>query len=127
MPFPLTPWTTLRVERHGLDVSLALRAQGELRREALVLPVGVKPGPAEKAVEIVEAEVLRLAGLVLAAVPLTHPLGHVAGLAQQGGQRDLVSQRARLPGEARVQLAVPHRQAPGQQACSALGVQEGCE
>ena len=103
------------VEGHLLDQGLPFRAQGKLRCEVLVLPVGVQARPAEEAVEIVKADVVRLRFLVLAAVPLADGLGEVAGLAQETRHGGLIAQAARFAGKAGAQLTVPHGQASGEQ------------
>ena len=83
-------------------------------------------GDREEAVEVVEADVLRLRLDVLAEVPLADRLGDVAGVGQQLGQRDLALQAARLAVHRRALQPVAHRQAAGQQRRSE-GVQDGSE
>jgi len=126
--FPFDAMDDMVVEGNLPDQRLPFRVERELGRELLVLPIGVEARPAEKTVEIVEANVVRLRFLILAAMPLAHRLGEVARFAQQPGDRRLVSQASRLACEAGPQLAMPHGQAPGQERAprrSARGLRIG--
>ena len=116
--WPLTPWTIWSLKATFLTKACRSGLRANSGANVYILPVGVQAGPAEKAVEIVEADVLRLRFQVLAAVPLADGLGDVAGLAQDLGDGDLVVQDARFAGKTRPQRAGPHGQASGQQGDS---------
>ena len=98
------------------DVAHPIRprvAVDHLGEEVGVAPLGVHVRHGEKAVEIVEPDVLGLARLVLSHVPLPDGLGHVARLGEELGQRHLA---AEPPGHAvhrRDEQAVAHGQAAG--------------
>ena len=103
------------VERHVLDPLGARFRIDDLREEMRVAPFGVHVGDREEAVEIVEADVLRLGGRVLADVPLADGLRDVAGLGEQLRQRDLALQAAWLAVHRRAVQAVAVGHAAGQQ------------
>ena len=101
------------VERDVLHPVGARLAVDHLGEEVRVAPLGVHVRHREEPVEVVEADVLRLARGVLAHVPLADGLRHVPGIRQQLRQHDLALQAARHPVHRRDQQAVPHRQPPG--------------
>ena len=73
----------------------------------------------EEAVEVVEADVLRLRLAVLAEVPLADRLRDVARVDEQLGERDLALQAALLAVHRRPLQAVAHRQPAGHAATRA--------
>ena len=101
------------VERDVLHPLGARVAVDDLGEEVRVAPLGVHVGHREEAVEVVEADVLRLALAVLAHVPLADGLGHVARVGEDLRQRDLALQPAGHAVHRRDQQAVAHRQPPG--------------
>ena len=105
------------VEGQVLDPLRPFLRVDDLGKEVRVPPLGVHVRDRQEAVEVVEAHVLGLRLHVLADVPLAHRLGHVAGLAQQRGQRDLAVEAARLAVHRWAQQAVAHGQPAGHQRC----------
>ena len=103
------------VERLVLDPAGALLAVHDLGEEVRVTPLGVHVGDAEEAVEVVEPDVLRLALLVLAHVPLAHRLGDVPRVGEQLGDGDLALEATRFAVHRRPHQAVTHRQPAGHQ------------
>ena len=103
------------VEGQVLHPLGALLAVDDLGEEVRVAPFGVHVRDGQEAVEVVEADVLRLRLDVLADVPLPDGLGDIASVGEQLGQGDLAVEPARLPVHRRPEEAVPHRQAAGHQ------------
>ena len=71
------------VERDVLDPLGAGLAVDDLGEEVRIPPLGVHVRDRQEAVEVVEADVLGLALGVLAHVPLSDGLRHVAGVREQ--------------------------------------------
>ena len=95
---------------HPLSAGLAV---DDLGKEVRVAPLGVHVGHRQEPVEVVEPDVLRLALPVLAHVPLAHGLGHVAGVGEDLGKRDLTLETAGHAVHRRNEQAVPHGEATG--------------
>ena len=90
----------------------------DLREEMRVAPFGVHVRHREEAVEVVEADVLRLRGGVLADVPLADGLRDIARLRQELRQRHLALQAAGLAVHRRPVQPMAVRHAAGHQRCA---------
>ena len=98
------------VEGHVLHPFGAVLAIDDFGKEVRVPPLGVHVRHREEAVEVVEADVLWLALLILAHVPLPDRLRHVAGVGEELWERDLPGEPARHAVHGWNQEAVSHRQ-----------------
>ena len=103
------------VEGHVLDPLGARVRIDDLGEEVRVAPLRVHVGDGEEAVEIVVADMLRLALHVLAEMPLADRLRRVTGLAEQHRQGDLALQAAGFAVHRRTMQPVTVRYAAGVQ------------
>ena len=92
---------------HPIGARIAVH---DLREEVGVAPLRIHVRHGQEAVEVVKADMLRLAFAVLAHVPLADRLRDVARVGEQLRQRDLALQPAGHAVHRRDQQTVPHRE-----------------